>query len=485
MSGTFFLFPQQVINSTGQQFVLNNAAVTIDGHQVISGLGSNVIMLLINIKNAPSGTNPTITFTMQEVDPIDQSTSTGASVSSAALNAAGVTQLTMSNSTVGTVKVSWHITGTNTPTFTGVNVTILQKVSGSTVTSNIGTTGGLALDTTLTGGTQTTRITNGTNTAAVKAASTAPLATDPALVVTVSPNNSGTNAVQVQGTTPDNITFIGNPVVAAGIDPTGRVQNVGVDGYGNIKVVNQLVPSGSSSSVAFGQANTGAQAGTLTPLRQTTYNEQTTNGQRSLKSTSVNDTALGTGARKVMITYFDASLNGPFTETVTLNGTLAVATVNNNICFIENMIVTNVGTAGSNGGNLGTISLYTDNAGLGTVIGSIGVGNIVTAGTVGDNRTLWAHHYIVPGKTCSVTTISGGTTGNQTGVTFLRYINPLVSDACHIQITGELVVASAESSMFRPSTVPLLVSGPAKITQYAVSNGTNTTFFGGFQFFDS
>ena len=62
-------------------------------------------------------------------------------------------------------------------------------VSG-TVTSNIGTTNGLALDATLIGGTQTTRITDGTNTATVKAASTAAVSTDKALVVTLSPNNS-------------------------------------------------------------------------------------------------------------------------------------------------------------------------------------------------------------------------------------------------------------------------------------------------------
>jgi hypothetical protein len=70
---------------------------------------------------------------------------------------------------------------------------VTQPVSG-TVTSNIGTTNGLALDATLTGGTQRTKVTDGTNNAAVKAASTAAVATDPALVVAVSPNNSVTVA---------------------------------------------------------------------------------------------------------------------------------------------------------------------------------------------------------------------------------------------------------------------------------------------------
>src|SRR5216684_946300 len=51
---------------------------------------------------------------------------------------------------------------------------------------------GAALDATLTGGTQKTKLVDstGTNLATVKAASTAAVAADPALVVAVSPNNS-------------------------------------------------------------------------------------------------------------------------------------------------------------------------------------------------------------------------------------------------------------------------------------------------------
>jgi hypothetical protein len=85
--------------------------------------------------------------------------------------------------------------GTNTATVTGASAlkvdgsATTQPVSG-TVTANIGTTNGLALDATLTGGTARNKITDGTNDAAVKAASTAAVATDPALVVAISPNNS-------------------------------------------------------------------------------------------------------------------------------------------------------------------------------------------------------------------------------------------------------------------------------------------------------
>jgi hypothetical protein len=81
------------------------------------------------------------------------------------------------------------------------------KVDNSAVTQPISAVSlplptGAALDATLTGGTQQTKITDGTNIATVKAASTAAIATDKAVVVAVSPNNtiaatqSGTWTVQ-------------------------------------------------------------------------------------------------------------------------------------------------------------------------------------------------------------------------------------------------------------------------------------------------
>lgn len=67
------------------------------------------------------------------------------------------------------------------------------SIANTAFTANAGTnlnTSALALDATLTGGTQTTRLTDGTNTATVKAASTAAVAADKAVVVAISPNNT-------------------------------------------------------------------------------------------------------------------------------------------------------------------------------------------------------------------------------------------------------------------------------------------------------
>jgi hypothetical protein len=72
-----------------------------------------------------------------------------------------------------------------------------QPVSlASAITANIGTSGSLALDATLTNRTQFAKITDGSNDATVKAASTAAIATDKALVVAISPNNT----IPVSGT---------------------------------------------------------------------------------------------------------------------------------------------------------------------------------------------------------------------------------------------------------------------------------------------
>lgn len=99
-----------------------------------------------------------------------------------------------------------------------------QPVSG-TVTANIGTSGSLALDATLTGGTARTKVTDGTTNAAVKAASTAAVAADPALVVAVSPNNTipvsgtfwqATQPVSIAATVAENVSQWGGSATTLG-----------------------------------------------------------------------------------------------------------------------------------------------------------------------------------------------------------------------------------------------------------------------------
>jgi hypothetical protein len=111
-----------------------------------------------------------------------------------------------------------------------------QPVSGA-VTANAGTnlnTSALALDATLTGGTQRTKITDGTNNAAVKAASTAAVAADPAQVVAISPNNSvAVTGTFWQATQPVSGTFwqATQPISAASLPlPTGAALDATLTG---------------------------------------------------------------------------------------------------------------------------------------------------------------------------------------------------------------------------------------------------------------
>lgn len=358
-----------------KQAIHSNSTITTSGSQILTGYGAQSISLVVNVKAAPTGTTPTITFTIQEVDPGDATTTFGNSASTSTINAAGVFTATLNTTTSGSVKVSWTVTGT-TPSFTQVYSTVVAKVTPTT---------------------------------------------------------------QATSSTPTNAT----------------------------------------TGVIFGRVHYGASAGVLTPIRFTTYTEQTTNFTGSVKSSSANDSSAGTGARTVTITYYDQTGAGPFTETVTLNGTTAVNLVNTNHCFIEKIVVTTVGSTGS---NAGTISLFTGSGGTGTTVGSIAFGTITS--TIGDNQTFWAHHYVLAGKTSSLFAFFAGTTGNQTAQFFVRSATPLVANSPEVQISSFIVAASSSNQVSQILANAIKVTGFCRLTMYVVSNGSNTDFFGGFDYSD-
>lgn len=68
-------------------------------------------------------------------------------------------------------------------------------------------------------------------------------------------------------------------------------------------------------------------------------------------SSSANDAAAGTGARTVTIIYLNPS-GAVLSETVTLNGTSAVATVATNIWRILDMWCASFGSGGTNAGTI-------------------------------------------------------------------------------------------------------------------------------------
>jgi hypothetical protein len=239
-----------------------------------------------------------------------------------------------------------------------------------------------------------------------------------------------------------------------------------------------IVPPNSTLGLTTGTVTLGGStAGTLQVIRSTTYNEPVVNGQRSLSSASAADAAAGTGARQVTITYFTQAGVGPVTEVVTLNGTTAVATVATNICFIEKVVVTSVGSGGA---NAGVITLYVNSSGGGGTIGAIGVGSIITA--VGDNKTLWAHHYVAPSYEALFYTVvsSAASGGSGTNATFiLRVQNPLVATDPDLLVSDLLLT---NGPLVRTLAVPIKVVGFKRVTAYGIPAVNNATLTASFDF---
>lgn len=215
---------------------------------------------------------------------------------------------------------------------------------------------------------------------------------------------------------------------------------------------------------------------TTTAVRGTIYTEQVAGAQRSIVSSSANDASAGTGARKVLITYYNSTLTALNTELVTLNGVTPVNTTNTDICFIEKMEVQDVGSVN---GNVGTISLFTTTGGGGSVIGSI---------APGDNQTNWCHHYVLSNVQACITYVQGGVNGASSGSITLRKSQPSAAVAqAELVIIPQLRVASGPSNQFSFLAAPIVVNGPARITLYAQQDAASdtNTWYAGFAFYEN
>jgi hypothetical protein len=245
----------------------------------------------------------------------------------------------------------------------------------------------------------------------------------------------------------------------------GALSYLKVDGTGGL-VTTAL--TGFGADFSFGDITSAST--TQKAVRRTTYTEQTSNAQRSIASASANDTAAGTGARTVRITYLDSTGSGPYTETVTLNGTSYVNTVATNICFIEQIDVI---TAGSGGSNAGVITLKAATAGGGATIGTI---------NTGDNQTFWAHHYIPTGKEANITGVSvshNGTTVGSGGVFVIKALPIGVANAIENQVTDFVRLYGQSSTFARVYTSPVKVAGPARLVLYVTPESASSFVYRG------
>lgn len=244
---------------------------------------------------------------------------------------------------------------------------------------------------------------------------------------------------------------------------TGQLRYLKVDETGGL-VTTAL--TGFGADFSFGDVTLAAL--TQAVVRRTPYIEQTTNAQRSISSASALDTAAGTGARTVRITYLTATGTGPFTETVTLNGTANVNTVATDICFIEQMEVITVGSTGS---NAGILMLKAAAAGGGVTIGTIAATN---------NQTFWAHHYIPVGKESNITGVSvshNGTTVGSGSVFVVRAFMFMTPNAAEVQVTDFVRLYGQASTFARAYTSPVKVMGPARLLVYVTPETSSSTVY--------
>lgn len=236
-----------------------------------------------------------------------------------------------------------------------------------------------------------------------------------------------------------------------------------------------LVP-GVTVGRSFGYvANTGVN---YLPILATPYSPASpgVGAQRSISSTSALDTAAGTGARSVMITYLTTTFVVK-TETVALNGTTAVNTVGTDLAYIESVAV--VG-AGSQLVNQGTITLFNAAAGAGGALASIAIG----PKGVGDNQTFYAHHYVPAGKTCYIVNIAfGHTLVSGLGV-LARTGNPSLTGLPTVDFGGQYGSPIGETP-WHPFMNPIAVPGPDRILLISAPNTAtaNNISTGAFEYF--
>lgn len=265
----------------------------------------------------------------------------------------------------------------------------------------------------------------------------------------------------------------GSPVVVAGVDDNSKVQYFRLDAAGNLQVVVSTTSAEATPGFNFGDVTTAAT--TKVSVRRTAYTEQITNAQRSVVSANAADTATGTGARAIKITYYDQNGVGPFEEILNLAGTLAVNTIASNICFIESIVVIVVGSGGV---NAGIVSLKAATAGGGATIGSINAGN---------NRTYWCHHYVPSGSVCNVTNINADSNSTTVGAGALFTLEAKIigSTAPELQVSDFVRLYGQSSGITRAYTSPIKVTGPARLVMYVTpESSTSIVQRSAFDFYD-
>jgi hypothetical protein len=118
-----FAGPEPITINGNKQTVLSNATVTGSGSSsVFTGYGQKQIGIIVNVTGAVSGT---LTVTLKELDPGNQSTVLS-HIDTALISSGGAYTAILFTTLSDTVQVSWTVTG-GSPSFAGTYITLVSK----------------------------------------------------------------------------------------------------------------------------------------------------------------------------------------------------------------------------------------------------------------------------------------------------------------------------------------------------------------------
>jgi hypothetical protein len=189
--------------------------------------------------------------------------------------------------------------------------------------------------------------------------------------------------------------------------------------------------------------------------------------QMTVSSSSVSDTAAGTGARTVLITGLDANY-AVISETVTMNGQTAVTTTKS-FLRINNMLVTTAGTGLANAG-----TIYIGSGALTSGVPAI-VYNLIAVGY--NNAT--SSQYTIPAGYTGYLIVARIGLAQDTGTSLITARTRFVGTN-GIAITGPLIVTNNSIST-QPFPYPLAIAEKTRIQGEAIGGAANNEAAGFFE----
>ena len=169
--------PAPVYVSPAPLGIHSNSTITASGSQLVTNYGGAELNLIINVTAGPTGSTPTLQYSMVEVDPGNGTTVLGTTVSSTVVNTISIQKVTLPVVGGGAVLISWTVTGAGA-SFTGVYATLSTAGNSIQILDSLGTginsltttAGQTALDVALTG---TNYVTSSANSSTAQLASNA------------------------------------------------------------------------------------------------------------------------------------------------------------------------------------------------------------------------------------------------------------------------------------------------------------------------